>query len=208
MIAQEDTQKISRVGIFGGTFNPPHLGHLIVAEEVRQNFSLEKIIFVPSARPPHKDHSPVIHPAYRYRMTILATQNNPFFEVSDIEIHRSGKSYTIDTIKEFRTMYGPEVEIYFIMGGDSIFEMDTWKDPEKILKICTVIVTSRPGFDLSKVEDRLKAKVVPTQVSHIGISSSVIRQRIREGKSISYYVPKNVEEYILKEKLYRKNPSE
>ena len=194
---------LSRVGIFGGTFNPPHLGHLIAAEEVRQNFSLDKIVFVPSARPPHKDHSPVTDSIHRYKMTKLATQDNLYFDVSDIEIRRPGKSYTIDTIKEFKSMYGPGIEIYFIMGGDSIFEIDTWKDPDGILKLCKVIVTTRPGFDLFKVEDGLKEKVVFTEVSSIGISSSGIRQRVREAKSIKYMVPIPVENYIQNEGLYR-----
>lgn len=198
----QEENRLSRVGIFGGTFDPPHLGHLIVAEEVRQSFALGKIVFIPSARPPHKERSPVVEATYRYIMTELAIQDNPYFEVSDIEIRRPGKSYTIDTIKEFKKTYGSEVEIYFIMGGDGIFEIDTWKEPEGILRLCKVIVTTRPGFDLLKVEDRLKKKVILTEVSGIGISSSEIRQRLRKGKGIRYLVPKSVEEFILNKDLY------
>ncbi|MFQ6093852.1 MAG: nicotinate-nucleotide adenylyltransferase [bacterium] len=193
----------SRVGIFGGTFNPPHLGHLIVAQEVRRRFSLDKIVFVPSARPPHKADSPGASSAERYIMTVLATRDNPYFEVSDVEIRRPGRSYTVDTIKQFKKLYGTEVEIFFIMGGDSIFEIDTWREPEEILRLCKVIVTTRPGFDLTKVEDRLKEKAILTEVSRIDISSTEIRRRVQEGKSIKYLVPKEVEEYILREKLYR-----
>lgn len=193
----------SRIGVFGGTFNPPHIGHLIVAEEVRQNFALDRIVFVPSARPPHKIQSPVIDSAHRYHMTQLATEDNPHFAVSDIEIRRPGTSYTVDTVKSFRDTYGPDVDIFFIMGGDSIFEIDTWKDPEQIFNCCTIIVTSRPGFHLSKVEERLKAKVLTTEVSQIDVSSTDIRQRLQDGKSIAYLVPQAVEAYIRKEKLYR-----
>ena len=193
----------SRIGIFGGTFNPPHIGHLIVAEEVRENFALDRIVFIPSARPPHKTHSPVIDPIHRFQMIQLATRENPYFEVSNIEIRRPGTSYTIDTVKSFRNTYGPDGEIFFIMGGDSIFEIDTWKDREEIFKHCTIIVTSRPGFHLSRVEDPLKAKILLSEVSSIGISSTGIRQRIQEGKSIRYLVPRDVETYIREQELYR-----
>jgi nicotinate-nucleotide adenylyltransferase len=186
---------ISRLGIFGGTFNPPHLGHLIVAEEICHQFALDRIVFVPSARPPHKTHAPVIDSAHRYRMTQLA-------------IRRPGTSYTVDTVKSFRNTYGPDVDIYFIMGGDSIFEIDTWKDPAEIVRHCTIIVTTRPGFDLSNVEDRLKTQVRLADVTEIGISSTAIRRRVREGKSITYLVPKAVENYILENNLYRGEPAE
>ena len=194
---------ISRIGIFGGTFNPPHIGHLIVAEEVRQQFSLHKIVFVPSARPPHKTHVPVVDSQHRFIMTQLAVNKNPNFEVSDKEMTRDGTSYTIDTIKEFKNMYGSSVDIFFIMGGDSIFEINTWKKPEELLGLCTVIVTTRPGFDLSKIDNRFQGKIIFADVSHIDISSTEIRRRVQEGESITYLVPKEVEEYIQKKKLYR-----
>ena len=193
----------ARIGIYGGTFNPPHLGHLIVAEEIRQRFCLEKVMFIPSARPPHKTDSPVIDSADRYEMTALATRDNPHFDISDIEIRRSGKSYTIDTIKELKKIYGPEVDIFFIMGGDSIFEIETWKEPDKLLNLCKVVVTTRPGFDLKGIEERLREKIIVAEVSHIGISSTEIRRRVQEGKSIRYLVPRQVEEYIVEEKLYQ-----
>jgi nicotinate-nucleotide adenylyltransferase len=123
--------------------------------------------------------------------------------VSDMEMKRSGKSYTIDTIKECKNVYGSNVDILFIMGGDSVFEIETWKKPEELFEMCTVIVTSRPGFDLSKIHSRYQDKITLTDVSHIDISSTDIRQRVQEGKSITYLVPKKVEEYIQKENLYR-----
>ncbi|UCE17645.1 MAG: nicotinate-nucleotide adenylyltransferase [Gemmatimonadota bacterium] len=193
---------ITRIGIFGGTFNPPHLGHLIVAEEVRQQCSLHKIVFMPSARPPHKVHSPLIDSQHRFIMTQLAVRDNPNFEISDMEMKRHGKSYTIDTLKEFRNTYGSHADIFFIMGGDSIFEIDTWKKPEELLGLCHVIVTTRPGFDLTRVNDRFGDRIIFVDVLNIDISSTDIRRRVREGRSILYLVPKGVEEYIRDEKLY------
>jgi nicotinate-nucleotide adenylyltransferase len=191
------------VGLFGGTFNPPHLGHLIVAEEVRQTFSLDIIVFVPSARPPHKESSPVIDPRHRFTMTRLAIENNPRFEISDVELKRRGKSYTIDTIKEFKTLYGADIELFFIMGGDSIFEIETWKKPEELFRLCRVIVTTRPGFDLAKIDDRFGDKIIRADVPRIDISSTDIRHRVGTGRSITYLVPDKVEEYIQRERLYR-----
>ena len=197
------TTNISRVGIFGGTFNPPHLGHLIVAEEVCQIFSLDIIVFVPSARPPHKVSSPVIDSRHRFTMTQLAIENNPYFEISDVELKRRGTSYTIDTIKEFKNIYGADVELYFIMGGDSICEIETWKKPEELFRLCGVIVTTRPGIDLEKIDDRFGDKIILADVPRIDISSTDIRHRVETGRSITYLVPDKVQEYIQRERLYR-----
>jgi len=197
-----DSKRGCRTGIFGGTFDPPHIGHLIVTEDVRMRFDLDRIVFVPSARPPHKIQSPMTESVHRYRMTELAIRGNPHFEVSDCEIQRPGASYTVDTVKHFRRVYGRDCELFFIMGGDSIFEIDTWKNPEEIVNDCTVIVTSRPGFDLSGINDRFKEKVISTDVTRIGISSTMIRERIRDGGSIAGLVPEAVETYIRKEGLY------
>ncbi len=194
---------LSRIGIFGGTFDPPHLGHLIAAEEIRQDFSLQKIFFVPSARPPHKLDLLLTGAACRLEMTSLATRDNPGFAVSDVEIQRPGPSYTVDTIGEFKKRYGSDIEIYFIMGADSIFEIRTWKNPEVLFQLCKVIVTSRPGFPLDEVDTDLRNKVTLAEITHIDISSTDIRRRVREGKSIRYFVPGQVEAYVRSRNLYR-----
>lgn len=191
-----------KIGIFGGTFDPVHLGHLVVAEEIREQFGLDKVIFVPAAQPPHKGPGSVTDPWVRYKMVALAIADNPHFEVSDIEIRHLGKSYTIDTIHELKDRYGPDYQIFFIMGADSLLEMPTWKDPEGILNSCAVIVTTRPGFDLNRVDPHYRNRVQLVRVTPIDISSTEIRRRVREGRSIKYLVPRKVEEYIHKERVY------
>lgn len=190
-----------KLGIYGGTFNPIHVGHLIVAEEVRQIVDLEKIIFVPSGRPPHKDESKVINPIHRYRMTELAIKDNAFFDISDMELKRAGKSYTIDTIQEFNHRYR-NAEIHFIIGADSALELDTWKKPVKIAAECRLVATTRPGFDIDNVRPFWRKRIKFVRVSDIGISGTDLRYLIRKGKSIRYKVQPDVEEYIYQHKLY------
>lgn len=136
-------------------------------------------------------------------MTRLATMDNPHFEVSDIEILRPGISYTVDTMSDFNEQYGDHTELFFIMGGDSICEIETWKEPDRIMSLCTIIATSRPGFDLDHIDRKLKQKLLIKEIPHIDISSTQIRQRVQEEKSITYLVPKSVEAYILRQGLYQ-----
>jgi nicotinate-nucleotide adenylyltransferase len=194
---------LSRIGIFGGTFDPPHMGHLVAAEEIRQDFSLQKVFFVPSARPPHKLALPLTEAARRLEMISLATRDNPDFAVSDMEIQRPGPSYTVDTIGEFKKMYGADLEVYFIMGADSLFEIRTWKDPERLFHLCKVIVASRPGFSLEQMDADLRNRIILANTTNIDISSTDIRRRVKEDKSIRYYVPDQVEAYIRSKHLYR-----
>ena len=191
-----------KLAIMGGTFDPPHLGHLICAEEVYDHFEFDKVIFVPSARPPHKDDSKVLDAQHRYMMTFLATRDNPHFEVSRIELDRPGQSYSIETVRELKRKYGKDAEIYWIVGADSVLEMLSWKDVDELLSICKFVAINRPGYDLNQADQRFLKKVQLFKVTDVDISASEIRGRVRQGESIKYLVPPDVESYIYENGLY------
>lgn len=203
-------QKAKRVGIMGGTFDPIHLGHLVTAEAARSDFGLEKVIFVPSGRPPHKQESAITPKEFRYLMTVLATAANPYFEVSRTEIERSGQSYTIDTVEFMKGKMQPGGELFFITGADAILEIVTWKNVEQLLEIVTFIAATRPGYDLHQLKNRLSRKlnkhlmdkIIPIEVPAMAISSTDIRNRLKEGRSIKYLLPESVENFIQKNDLY------
>ncbi len=188
-----------RIGVFGGCFNPPHIGHLIGAELVREEFKLDRIVFIPCYNPPHRDN-PCISPQTRLYMTKLAVKDNPFFEVLDIEITRGGKSYTIDTIKELMKLY-PKSEIFLIIGCDQAEKFDTWYRYEELLRLCKFIILRRNPCNVNRVRE-IFGKNVPIVSLDINVSSNEIRQRVKAHKSIKYLVPPSVEEFIKKEKLY------
>lgn len=206
-----------RIGLFGGTFNPIHLGHLRGAEEVREKMNLDKIIFIPAGNPPLKNID-IIEPKHRFMMTKLAIKNNPFFEISDLEIKKGGKSYTIDTLKYFKKLYSTD-RIFFIMGIDSFCELNKWHKPEEIVRMVDMVVMARPGFSLSEIENskfiekklsikcyKLKnssKKVFYIPITPFYISSTNIRKSIFHGKSIRYFVSEEVRKYIEKNNLYR-----
>ncbi len=203
------------VAIFGGTFNPIHFGHLSIAEEIRSKFNLDKIIFVPANQPPHKDPADLVGARQRWLMTHLATVSNPCFEVSTFEMDNGGKSYTIDTIKHFNKLLGEKVKLYFIIGADMLAEIASWKNVGEILRLCRFIVVSRPGFDVQKIFDQyflsssnmpiaeeLLQNIMVEDVAMFDISSTNIRQRIKEWKSIKYLVPETVEQFIHNQQLY------
>jgi nicotinate-nucleotide adenylyltransferase len=199
-----------KYGIMGGTFDPIHIGHLVIAEEVRSRFKLDKVIFVPAGNPPHKDLGAVTDANHRYIMTLLATMTNPNFEVSSIEIDREGITYTIDTIIAFKEKFTDNVSLYFITGADAIMELDTWKDTEKLLSLCEFIAVSRPGFKSSKMEKVIRelekkysSVIHMLEVPALKVSSTDIRNRIREGRPVKYLLPESVEYYIQKNRLYK-----
>ncbi|MCF6096618.1 nicotinate-nucleotide adenylyltransferase [Thermovorax subterraneus] len=199
-----------RIGIMGGTFDPIHFGHLVTAEEARINFELDKVIFVPTGNPPHKKDYEVTDSEHRYLMTALATNNNPFFEVSRIEIDRKGYSYTVDTLNQMVEIYGSDTSLFFISGADAVLDILTWKNIKEVLDICTFIAATRPGYPINKLKDKLEEikklygkDVYLLEVTAIAISSTEIRKRVKEGRSIKYLVPEGVEKYILKNGLYR-----
>jgi len=191
-----------KLAIMGGTFNPPHLGHLICAEEAYDHFKFDKVIFIPSARPPHKDNNEVLDAQHRYMMTLLAVQSNPHFEVSRIELDRPGRSYSIETVKELKLMYGQATELYWIIGADSVLDMFIWKDVDELLSLCNFVAINRPGYDLSKADQRFLSKVQLFRATGVDISASKVRRRVEQGKTIRYLVPSNVENYISENGLY------
>lgn len=202
-------KQYKRIGISGGTFDPIHYGHLILAEEVREIMKLEKVIFIPSGNPPHKTRIKVTSALHRLKMVELATASNPNFEVSSIELEREGYSYTIDTLTQLKQIYGPDTTLYFMTGADVIPELVTWRNFGNIFPLCEFVAALRPGFNreslLKEIEyykENYNAIIHVVDAPLIGISSTLIRERVREGKSIKYHVPESVEEYIKQNRLY------
>lgn len=193
------------IGILGGTFNPPHIGHLIVAEHVRTELALDRILFIPAATPPHKVNDGIIDAHHRVQMLRLATQDNPHFDVAEIEIARGGVSYTADTLQQLHVEH-PSDQFFLLIGMDNLLEFHTWRSPEAILELATVVVMTRPGFAPHDVPAAMREKVVICPVPEIDIASRQIRKRVAEGKSIRYLVPDSVREYITRFELYRAVP--
>lgn len=190
---------MGRIGVLGGTFDPPHIGHLILAQEAMVKLNLEEIAFIPAACPPHKGISPTASPQQRLEMVSLAISDNPKFKALDIELRRKGPSYTIDTILELKRTRGPGREIFFLMGSDSLRELSTWKEPERLVKICQVVVATRPGIT---PKGKFAQEIIALEMPPVGISSTQIRKRVKRGEPVRYLVPQKVEQYILQEGLY------
>jgi nicotinate-nucleotide adenylyltransferase len=207
-----------RIGLFGGTFDPIHLGHLRCAQEVGETFHLSQVIFILAATPPHKLDRPIISTKHRWNMVKLAVADNPFFTLSDVEIRREGASYSIETISHYHRNLQKGERLFFIIGADAFCEIETWKDYPQLFTVCDFIVISRPRFD------PLQAPVLTSEgfkkegdhflhpsghslhllsVTPFGIASTDIRRAVREGRSLTYLVPKEVEEYIAREELYQ-----
>ncbi|HEY5501025.1 MAG TPA: nicotinate-nucleotide adenylyltransferase [Candidatus Humimicrobiaceae bacterium] len=202
-----------KIGIMGGTFNPVHHGHLVAAGEALSQFNLNRVIFIPSGDPPHKNSSEERIAEHRYLMTVIATSANNNFFVSRIEIDRKGKSYTVDTVRELRKIYGESTDLYFITGADAILEILTWKKTAEIMELCSFIAATRPGYNISRIQDLKERlfkktknnteKIFVMEVPALAISSTDIRQRVREKRPIDYLVPEGVSNYILKHGLYK-----
>lgn len=197
-----------RIGLMGGTFNPIHQGHMIISEYVREAMSLDKIIFIPSGNPPHKSKDELISADERYHMVGLSIKSNPYFDISSVERDREGFTYTLDTIKVFRKIY-PEDELYFIIGADTLYALEQWKDFELVFKAVDFIAVGRTGIDESMIHDRIEelkdlydAKITYISAPLIEISSTEIRERLLNNLSIKYLVEDNVEEYIHMNNLY------
>jgi nicotinate-nucleotide adenylyltransferase len=217
--------KKKRVGLFGGTFNPVHLGHLRAAEIVREKFCLDEVLFIPSYIPPHKDTSDVVSPSHRLKMVELTLRSSSHFVPSSIEIDAKGKSYSIITLNRIKKLY-PEALIFFILGIDAFLEIDTWKDYEHVLKRCFFVVISRPGYDSYEAKKKLKGKYLKKMyefsrsesltdkllstfiifflpIDAVNVASTDIRDRIRRSDSIEAMVSVEVEAYIKENKLYQ-----
>ena len=186
-----------RIGILGGTFNPMHIGHLILAEEAREKLGLDKIIFVPTALPPHKEDLNIAPAADRLKMIKLAIEGNKYFAVSDIEIKRQGRSYTIDTLSELKRKYSRD-ELYFIIGSDLLKYLNEWKDLTQIIKMVKFLVATRPGYPLEQIPNYIQTLAIRA----VDVSGFEVRQCVRENKSFRYLVPDKVFGYINKRGLY------
>lgn len=210
MNEQISSYKSKRIGVMGGTFDPIHYGHLVAAETVRDEFGLDKVIFIPTGNPPHKQHVSITGSEHRYLMTVLATSSNPNFEVSRIEVDKNELTYTIDTIKELRAIYGEAADLYFITGADAVLELLTWHKIGELLTLCRFVAVTRPGFDKQALEQKIGeitsnygGEIICLEVPLLDISSTDIRERAGSGKTIKYLVPEAVEEYIGKHGLYK-----
>jgi len=201
-----------KVGLFGGTFNPIHFGHLITARSVLEQLALDWVVFIPSANPPHKSPAGLIDAEHRLEMVRLAVEGEPGFALEDCEIRRGGPSYTVETVAYFRERLGAQADVFWIIGADSLPELPSWYRIAELVEACRIVTASRPGWetpDLTPLRrclnDRQIARLgeMILQTPRIDISATQIRARVRQGRSIRYLVPEAVREYILARGLYR-----
>jgi len=190
-----------RICLFGGTFDPPHIGHLLIAQTVYEAENFDKILFIPAYNPPHKKFfSPIKN---RLEMLKIAISGNPNFEISDLEIKRKGVSYTVDTILSLKENINKEKDkLFYLIGSDSLLELQNWKNPKKVLKECQVIVAIRPGFRPSDIPSWILHQIRFANIPRFEISSSNIRGRWIKNKTIRYMVTQSVWEYIENNDLY------
>lgn len=198
----------TRLGIMGGTFDPIHFGHLVTAEEALVQFNLDRVVFMPTGTPAAKAHLRVTEAEHRYLMTVLATATNPDFEVSRMEIERSGVTYTVDTLEAYRSQLGPGSELFFITGADAVWEIVTWKDAARVAGLATFIAATRPGYDLAQglrahEEAATGFRIEHIEVPALSISSTDLRDRVAHRRPIRYLTPEPVCAYIDKHRLYR-----
>ncbi|MDD5557948.1 MAG: nicotinate-nucleotide adenylyltransferase [bacterium] len=199
------------VGILGGSFDPVHIGHLIIAREVLERLGLDEVLLVPCNVPPHKRPAAAAAAAHRLRMVELAVRGDPCLAACDMEIRRGGVSYSIDTVDALKRRRGPAASLHFIIGADSLLDLATWKEYARLVTACEIVTAARPGCDLRgwpppaaaippAAAAAIRARILPTPL--IDISSTDIRRRRREGRGIRYLVPAAVERYIVREGLY------
>lgn len=198
-----------KVGILGGTFNPIHIGHLIMGERAYEELGLDVVWIMPSNNPPHKNNSELVSDEARIEMVEMAIKGNDHFLLSTFEFERSGYTYTADTLTELSETY-PEYEFYFIIGGDSLLSLETWSRPNIIFEKANIVAASRDGMTSEEVQKKIlylekqyRGKIYPLSIPRIDISSHMIRTCIKQGKSVSYYTPSNVVSYIKENGLYR-----
>jgi nicotinate-nucleotide adenylyltransferase len=194
---------MKRIGILGGTFNPIHIGHLTIAEMVYEKLKLDKVIFIPSYFPPHKSNKNVASAAGRYHMVGLAVRKNPHFGISDYEVKKGGKSYSIETVTYLKECYPSGTKFFFIIGRDLLPTLHTWKRIDDVLKMVSFVTLNRPGYKQEKSRIRVRAISIP----ELQISSSYVRKRITMGRTVRYLVPDNVLDYIKRKRLYKNGKS-
>ena len=201
---------MKRIGILGGTFDPVHNGHVALAAKAMKEFRLEKVVFVPSGIPPHKDPKEVTPKRFRLKMLRLALDRHAKLSMSKLEINRKGYSYAVDTFKKLRKRFGSKCALYYIMGLDSINSILSWKKPLELFKLCEFIIATRPGTKIRTFKRIMKFPPITINNDKISlielnmnISSTEIREKIKKGKSVSRFVPRSVDEYIKKKGLYK-----
>lgn len=195
-----------RIGIFGGTFDPIHFGHLVAAEEARAVLNLERVLIVPAGQPPHKASRPISPSEHRLAMAELAIASNPHFVLSRVDLDRPGPHYSVDTVTRLRRELGPG-DIFFIVGMDSLMELPTWHEPERLMGLCYIVGVNRPGYryDLAPLEQAvpgISAHIMVLEAPQLEISSHELQERVHRGLPIKYQLPEAVEEYICRNKLY------
>ncbi len=207
-MTETKTDQIKKVGILGGTFNPIHVGHLILAEQARSEFSLDRVLIMPSGISYFKNDQNVLSSGVRYEMVKAAVKDNPFFEASDFEMKREGNTYTVETLQAL-TEQNPDVHYYFIIGADTLLQMDTWRCPEKLFGLCTVLCAVRDKIASTELEykkeeyvRRFNADIKFLHTTDLEISSKMIRTMVAEGRSVRYYVTDDVLRYIIEHDLY------
>jgi nicotinate-nucleotide adenylyltransferase len=191
-----------KLGIFGGTFDPVHHGHLIVAEYVRESVGLDRVLFIPTMISPHKMDAAITPAVHRLAMLREGVKSNPFFQVSDTEIERGGISFTVDTLRLMGEGNSLD-EFYLLIGEDNLREFQSWKEPGEIVRRAKLVVMNRPGFAGAPPDPSLPKDIIQCLVPSIDISATEIRRRVRKGLPISYLVPPSVSRYIDRHRLYR-----
>ena len=190
-----------RLGVMGGTFDPIHHGHLVAASEVQFWFHLDEVVFVPTGQPWQKSDQKVSPAEDRYLMTVIATASNPRFSVSRVDIDRLGPTYTVDTLRDLRSLRGPEWELYFITGADALEQILSWRDLDELFELAHFVGCTRPGHTLSDA-GLPEGKITLVEVPALAISSTECRQRVSDGEPIWYLVPDGIVQYITKRQLY------
>jgi nicotinate-nucleotide adenylyltransferase len=197
------------LGVFGGSFDPVHFGHLRMAEEARMQAGLDRVLFVPTQVSPFKVGRQVTPGELRVAMLHIATEDNPAFAVSNIEVSRPGPSYTVDTLRLLREQH-PGVELFFLTGTDAVRDLPKWREPEAILEMTRFLVAARPGVNRAEVlhalPDTWEGRISFIEMPELEISSTYLRERIRDGRSVRYLLPRAVEEFIAAHGLYRETP--
>ena len=203
-----------KVGVMGGTFNPIHMGHLLLAEWAMEKAGLDQILFIPTGNPYMKDNCHVLSGEIRIQMTALAIADHPDFKVSGMEVERKGHTYTCDTMEQLKKK-SPKDEFYFIMGADCLHTIEKWRDPQRIFEFCSVIAAARNGSSLQQMEEKCKelsrkfhGNIFLLQFPAMEISSTDIRERVACGRSIRYLVPEKVRDYIISNRLYQEENHE
>ena len=198
---------LARIGILGGTFDPVHIGHLILAEEAWARLELEKVFFVPAGDPPHKRGQTISPVHHRLRMLALALADNSHFAISTVDVDRSGPNYTVDMVRLLREEQGDQCELFFLMGFDSLMDLPNWRKPDELLRLCRLVALTRFGYkiDWNHLEGALpgiRERVTLLPMPELEIASHILQQRVREGWPIRYQVPTEVEQYIFEHNLY------